>query len=124
MNYIIRMSIGWKEKLQDIEDIVLFNENIKDKTIDIEIEDIDIFTSKNNFHIEHEILMPGLIKLGLEVVGIIIYPNFRDEKIEKLIIEFVKRPRKYGMHIILENTVQDYDTIGEKYLENMKKSNK
>ncbi|UYZ39029.1 hypothetical protein OD350_28575 (plasmid) [Clostridium beijerinckii] len=118
MKYIIRMSMNWRDRLKDRENIIFFNENSTDNTIDIEIEDIDIFTSKNNFNIEYELLTPGLIKLGLNTVGIIISPNFRNKEAEDLMRKMLIRQRKYGIRMVTD--IQNYDNIAEKYLTNNK----
>lgn len=112
MKYIIRMSMNWKDRLEYKENIVFLKEDIKDNTIEIEVEDIDNFTSKNNFHIEYEILMPVLIKLGLTTVGVIVSPNFRDKEAEDLMIEMFKRHRKFGVSLTMD--IKNYDDIEEK----------
>jgi len=116
------MSINWKDRLKNKENIIFFNENNKENTIDIEVEDIDNFTSKNNFYVEYEIFMPGLIKLGLTTVGVIVSPNFRDKKTEDLMRKMLMKPRKFGISLTMG--IQNYDDIGEKYLENIQKRKK
>lgn len=111
MKYIIRMSINWKDKLEDKENIIFLKENIEENTIEIEVEDIDNFTSKNNFHIEYEILMPGLIKLGLNTVGIIVSPNFRNEEMENSMVEMFKKCRRRGISMHLDVEGEEYKTI-------------
>lgn len=112
MKYIIRMSINWKDKLEDKENIVFLKEDIEENKIDIEVEDIDNFTSKNNFHIEYEIFMPGLIKLGLTTVGVIVSPNFRDKEAEDLMKKMLMKPRKFGISLTMD--IQNYNDIAKK----------
>lgn len=104
MKYIISMSINWKDLLEDRDNIIFLKENIEKNIIEIEVEDIDSFTSKNNFHIEYELFMPGLIKLGLHTVGVILTPNFRNEELENSMAEILKVGRKRGisMHLGVE----------------------
>ena len=111
MKYIIKMSINWKNKLEDKENIIFLKENIEENTIEIEVQDIDNFTSKNNFHIEYEILMPGLIKLGLNTVGVIVSPNFRNEEMENSMLEMLKKCRRRGLNMHLDAEEKEYKTI-------------
>jgi len=113
LKYIIRMSKNWRDRLKDMENIIFFNDNSLDNTIDIEVEDIDTFTNKNNFNIEHQLFMPGLIKLELTTVGIIVSPNFRDKVAEDLMRKMLIKPRKFGMSLTMD--IQDYDDIAKKY---------
>lgn len=111
MKYIIRMSRNWKDILEDKENIVFLEEDVEKNTIEIEVEDIDNFTIKNNFHVEYEIFMPGLIKLGLNTVGVIVSPNYRNEEMEKLMAERLKAVRKRGISMHLNVEGEEYKSI-------------
>ena len=111
MKHIIRMSINWKEILKEQENIVFLNEDIENKIVEIEVNDINHFLSKNNFHIEYEILMPVFLKLGLKTVGIIISPNYKNEELENLMMQMFKRPRKYGNSMSFNAAGEDSKTI-------------